>query len=170
MHPYVKRASVGALLTVASVAAFSASTTGNVSVTIQAPLEITKISDLSFGTILRPVSGTVCDFSSNCWTEIGIDSVQTASPDVTIVTPGGRAEFVISGEPNANVTVTVGSIDVTGPGGSIHVTGIGGGGEGAGSFDGSGNRPLYVGGVLPVAPTTASGVYSGTFTVDAIYP
>jgi len=170
MHPYFNRASVGALLAVASVAAFAASTTGNVSVTIQAPLEITKISDLSFGTVLRPVSSTVCDFSTNCWTEISISSVQTASPDVTIVTPGRRAEFVISGEPNANVTVTVGSIDVSGPSGDFHVTATSGGGEGAGSFGAGGTKPLYIGGVLPVSPDMVSGVYSGTFTVDAIYP
>jgi len=169
MKSIIKRASVGVLLGAISVAAFAASTTGNVSVTIQAPLEIAKVSDLSFGTILRPVSGTTCDFSTNCWTEISIGSAQTASPDVTIVTPGNRAEFSITGEPNQNVFVTVGSIDVSGPSGTIHVTSTAGGGEGAGSMDGVGHRGLYVGGVLPVEPTTMSGVYSGTFDVSVVY-
>lgn len=168
MHSIVKRASVGVLLAATTVAAFAASTTGNVSVTIWSPVEIQKISDLSFGTVIKPAAGTICG-PANCWTEIGIDSSQTAAPEVTILTPGGRAEFLITGQPNENVEVTVGSIDVSGPSGTIHVTGIGGGGEGLGSFDGSGSRPLYIGGILPVTAETIGGLYSGTFTVQADY-
>lgn len=145
------------------------SDSGQAAVTTFRPLSLTKLSDLAFGRVVRPVSGGG-----------GVLSV-SASGDRT-VTGGGvilnssfsRAGYEVAGEGGQGLTISVPqSFTMSNPqGASLLVTttttavGLMGLGGAAGS---EGTYRFYVGGAFPLGPNTPSGSYSGTFAVTAAY-
>lgn len=145
------------------------STTGTV--TIIRGISLTKVTDLSFGTIIRPStgSGTVTMNASDTPVVTGTGASLLAS------STHARASYTASGEGNQAYTITVpATFDMGGPGTitvtltpSLSLTGSLSGTLGtAGSLVGG---PLYVGGSFAITNTMATGFYTGTFDTTIAY-
>jgi hypothetical protein len=158
------------LLTAATNGNNGSSTTGTMNATVQRALSMAKISDLSFGRIVRPLTG------SGTVSLAAADATQTISAGVWLGSPfPARARYTVTGEGGQQLSVTVDPTFVmsNGTGGTITVTTNNnllvspvlnssfGGAAGTYSF--------YVGGSFPIANTTPSGSYTGVFTVTAAY-
>jgi len=168
------RAMIGcalAALVLSTTGVLAASDTGTATVTILRPLTVTKNTDLKFGTVVEPSSGSA-DVT-----------ISAAGARTTTLDVGGAAfgasTFTVAGEDGQAVTVSAPTsfaiANQNGPG-SLTVTTTGNtsntgaqtlaGGTGLGS---GGTLLVSVGGKITVLSTTASGLYSGTFTVSASY-
>lgn len=158
----------------AASAQTSANTTASGSLGVVQPITIAKVSDLSFGTVVRPVSGNgtvVIDASTGARTMTGGVSAIGGGP-VTTVT---RAVFTVSGEGGYNFTVTIpASFNITRNGNQdpIQVTLVSTTGTGtlSNSFGTTGTATVGIGGSVPISNGTPSGSYTGTFTVTVAYP
>lgn len=130
------------------------------------PLTLTKVDDLSFGTVIP---------SSNPGT-VSIDAVtgnRTSSPEVTLVAsdPGNRAYFAGAGTPGQQVimAMTPPASLSDGLGNTITVQSL--------NFDGGTTRTIAadmtfyvgVGGTLVIGADQPEGTYSATFDVTADY-
>lgn len=145
------------------------STTG--SSTILQPITISKTTDLAFGKVVRPASGSnsvVINETTGARTLSGGGNAQ----GVTSTT--SRAEYSVAGEGGQTFSITVpGSFDMTRSGGSetltVTLVSTATSGTLSGSLGGSGTAGFGVGGSFPVATTTTPGAYSGTFDVTVAY-
>lgn len=134
-------------------------------------ISISKTADMSFGKIIRPStgSGTVSLTAAGARTVTGTGAVGIASPTPT------AAAFSVSGEGGQAVTVTIpSSFAMISGANSLTVTTVstGGGVQTLNSSLGNaGTNPtaITVGGSFPMTSTTATGAYSGTFTVTVQY-
>ncbi|MCR5875190.1 DUF4402 domain-containing protein [Phenylobacterium sp. J426] len=148
----------------------STSVTGTMNVT--QPLQLSKTTDLTFGTIMRPSSG-----SGNVIID-ATTGVRTVTGNATGVTGGAnatptRAAFTVTGEGNMNITVTVpGSMTMT-RGGldpiTVSLNSTMGGGQLSGPSGSTGTASFGVGGQLSLSSSTPTGAYSGTFNVTVAY-
>jgi hypothetical protein len=127
---------------------------------------------MAFGTIVRPTSGagTV---------------VVTAEASTTRSTTGGAvalasttatsAKFTLDGEGGQLVSVTIpADFDMTSGANTLKVTTSHDLTDAAsvllsGSLGSAGTKVFYVGGSIPIANNTATGAYTGSFTVSASY-
>lgn len=153
-----------ALITATSVVAVAAQSgqygeaSFNATLTLYAPIVVTKLHDLTFGEI---VSGTASD---------------------NTIAPGSAnaAQFSATGDVNADVTGAVQSSSITltngvsGPTGQITVDTFTYGGDlssgGAGSFDSSGDiSDMRVGATAHVASNDTPGAYTGSATFRVTY-
>jgi hypothetical protein len=133
------------------------------SATIIQPITITKNTDLAFGRIVRPASGTDTVTIANT-----ADTVGTGGTAVALTSTTSRAKFTIAGESGLTATLTVpASFALTNGANSLTVTL---------SPDqtspltlGATSTTLYVGGSFPVTSTTVSGGYTGSFNVTVAY-
>ncbi|MFN4281892.1 MAG: DUF4402 domain-containing protein [Alphaproteobacteria bacterium] len=146
-----------------SNAAHAASAGADVSVTIQKAVAIAKVTDLAFGTVsVSTASGTATINAGTGATSSGggVDTIVGAS----------RAEFSLTGEPNASVSVgfSNSTATLTGPGSDMTVNLTVSNASPA--LNGSGAATVYVGGTLNVGANQTSGAYTGSFTVTANYP
>jgi len=167
-------AAVAAVAAISSpaLAQSSASTTGTGSITIIRPLTITKNADLKFGTVVRPGtgSGTAVVSAAGARSVTG-GVVGLASGD----TPAA-AQFTVAGEGGQSVSVTIpasftmangsDSLTVTT---SNNLTGSAASQTLSNALGAAGSLVFNVGGSVPITSTSATGLYSGTFTVSAAY-
>ena len=159
----------GLLLSATAVPALAASDTGTATVTILRPLTVTKNTDLRFGTVVEPSSGSQT-------VRIDATGARTTTLDV-----GGAAfgvsDFTVAGEGGQAVTVSVPAtfpinkgadaltVTTTAAGDTLN-TGVQ---TLSGALGSPGVLDVRVGGQITVLSTTNSGTYSGTFTVTASY-
>jgi hypothetical protein len=150
-------------------ASVSAATTA--SATIVTPLTITKTSDMNFGNLaVNATSGTL---------GLTAAATPTRTPAGGVSLMGGgtvaAATFTVSGLLNATYAITLpadGAVTLTGPGTAMALTGfvstptvVAGG-----NLGGTGSQTLYVGAVLNVAASQATGSYSSAnFNVTVNY-
>lgn len=148
----------------------SASATASSSVTIIRPLTMTKDADLSFGRVVQPRSGG--------------DTVTLANTGNTVTTGGSavvlggiatsRAVFTVSGEGGQAVGVTIpSSFNLSdGASHSISVTllpDVGTSVTLSNALAAAGSKTINVGGSFSLPSSQASGLYSGSFTVNVAY-
>jgi hypothetical protein len=131
------------------------------------PLKLTKIDDLSFGTIVTsPLSGAV-SISSTTGSRTTIGGVTGVASD-----PGGRGYFATAGSPAQQVIVTVSQpLALTSiAGDSVPVLAL--------TLDGSNVRTIDpttrnfffgIGGIIFVGADQPEGTYQATFDVTATY-
>ncbi len=147
-----------------SAGAQAAQGTGTASVIIKKPVSVAAGTLLNFGTLspggsagtaVLPSSGAAISFTGGVVALAGATSLGTAA---------------VTGEPLANITVSL-------PGSPIALTG----GTGAdlqltldetspAALDGTGDATVTVGGSLAIPANHGGGTYSGTYTVDVVYP
>lgn len=176
MNAFSKIVSAAILVAGVSAPAFaqasdSESTTG--SVRIIQPINLTKVNNLAFGTIVRPASGSSTITISTSSDTPSVDS------GTAVVLAGGtktRASYTVTGEGAQTVAITVpASFNMTSGANTIAVsltaeaatdtlTGTLGT---TGGFSGDGT--LYVGGSFSISDTTVSGNYTGTFSTTVAY-
>jgi spore coat protein U-like protein len=163
-------AAASASLAGAAAAQATAGQPANASIAVLMPIALTKTTDLSFGTVVRPTSGNG---------NVSVDAstgTRTLSGNVTALGGGSvsRAAFTVGGEGGQNFTVTVPStFNMVRVGGSdsmqVSLTSTMGGGMLSGSFGSAGSASFGVGGQVGLSNTTPSGSYTGTFTVTVAY-
>jgi hypothetical protein len=154
----------------AGAAAPSGSTTGTATATVYRGLTISKISDLQFGSIVRPSSGG------------GTVTVNATTGNVSVTGTGvafgpastrSRAAFTVSGEGSETVTFSVPTtFKMTAGSSTLTVTTASSTTSPAtlsGAAGAAGNVTLGVGGSFPFTNTTPFGAYHGTFNVTAAY-
>lgn len=155
----------------AAVAQSAATTPTSATGKILQPIQITKVRDLSFGTVTRPVSG------GSLVAIAAADGARTITGgNGSLVNGGspGRAEFQVFGEGGQayQVTAPIGlTLTRSGGGETLAVdltttpkTGLFPGGLGA-----TGMTTFGVGGSLTLYPQTVSGDYQGTFAITVAY-
>jgi hypothetical protein len=161
-----------ALSTMSAGQAFAApntsSATSSASSTIIQPVTIAKDSDLAFGRIVKPASGTGTVAIAN--TADGVNA--TGAVALSGITTS-RAKFTISGEGGQVVSVSVpASVTMTNGTDALNVTLTGdlpATPTLSGSLGATGTAALNVGGSFDLASTAKTGVYTGTFQVDVAY-
>lgn len=140
--------------------------TANASATVRRSLSVAKISDLDFGTIARPASNSgsvTVDASTGGRTAGG-----TSPPGLVTTSVASRAAYLITGEPGTTVSATVPStFTMTSGAHSLTVTTNR---SATGSLVlAGGTYTLGVGGTVPIASSTFTGAYSGSFLVTITY-
>ena len=159
----IAAALVSALVVVSPVIAGDpggASAVGGANLTVASPVTFTQDHSLDFGTITSDGAGDVIIDPGSGARKVdgGVGAVAVRS--------GKPASFGISGRPNAEINVVVGSTIVGFRGGLTGQTTVG---PLPAALNGA-SATFAVGGVLNVPPRTPAGVYSGTFTVTVNYP
>lgn len=144
----------------------SSGTSGSLTATVYKSLSLSKGTDLTFGRVVRPVSGsgTVTLNSNGTRTSTGAVWLNSPFPIRSSYTATGDGGKVLSISIDPSFTMARaggGSITVT-TNNSIVGTPI----LGAGS---SGSYTFFVGGSFPISSTTAAGAYTGTFNVTVAY-
>lgn len=171
LHLLGASVAAAALMAAGSAAAqSSASQLINGTMTLFQPVTISKTSDLSFGTLIRPASGNgdaTIDASSGGLTVTGGVGAVTASTH-------SRAVFTVSGEGGMNFTVTTPqtfTMTHNGAQDPIQVTlnSTTGGGTLSGSNGQTGTATVGIGGQIAISNGTPSGAYSGSFTITVAY-
>jgi Domain of unknown function (DUF4402) len=144
------------------------SATGRFQATVIRSIAISKLSDLVFGRVATPPtgSGTVV-VNPNTGAQSSTNGVVTfASP------PSSRAAFNVTGEGGQAFSVTVpASFVMTGPQ-SMTVTtssSVTGTPLLSGSLGSAGSFTFGIGGSAPISSTTPNGDYAGSFTVTVAY-
>jgi hypothetical protein len=149
-----------------AMAQSSATQSTTASATIVQPITLAKDSDLAFGTVVKPTSGTntiTIDETAGTRTKSGGGDAALATSTTS------RAAFTVGGESGQTFSITVPSTaTMTRSGGSetltvnLVKTGT------SGTLSG-GAATFGVGGNFDVASTTVSGAYSGAFNVTVAY-
>jgi hypothetical protein len=152
----------------------SASQTTNASATIFRPITLTKNTDLRFGTVVRPATG------SDTVNIAAADGARTMTSGNAVGlasgTAPGRATFTVAGEGGQAFSIAVpANFQMTRAGGSetltitLAATATSGTLTGALGDTASGSASFGVGGSMPITNTTASGAYSGSFVTTVAY-
>lgn len=168
------------LVAVASVAAFGvfgasngfaapASTTATTTAEVVTPIAIVKAQDLSFGEFAAGTGGTIVLTTAGAATPTG-DVV------LTVVGTTTAAQFTVTGQPDANFSITVSDNDLTHtdtttvmPFVTTHdLDGATQDDPTSGTLD-LGTQTLYVGGTLTVAGAQQPGTYTGSITAEVNY-
>ena len=170
VHTKLLGAVAALALGLAAAPAIAASDSATASVTILRPVTVTKTTDLAFGRVVQPSSGSGTVSISKT------DGSRSFTGGVTLLTSTtGKASFTVAGEGAQAVTVSVpGSFSIantSGPGTLTVTTDATNTGSQtlSGSLGGAGSLTVDVGGTITVTNTTNSGAYSGTFLVSADY-
>lgn len=153
----------------------SASQTASGSATIFRPITLAKNSDLRFGTIVRPASG------SDTVTIAANGSRSLSTNNAVALTSGshvapGAATYTVSGEGGQAFSIsTPATFNMTRSGGSETITITLAASATSGTLTGtlgaasSGTASFSIGGSMPVSTTTVSGAYSGSFITTVAY-
>jgi hypothetical protein len=162
-------------LTALAVPAFAQSTasaSGSGTATIIRGLSVTNNANLAFGTIVRPSTGssTVAVSTAGARSITGGDAVALGS------TSASAAQFTVAGEGGQSISVGVpASFSMANGSDSLLVTtsndlvGSASAQLLSGALGGSGLLVVKVGGSFPVTNATATGTYTGSFTVSSNY-
>jgi hypothetical protein len=151
----------------------SASLPTTATTTIFQPIQLAKNTDLSFGTVVRPAAGagTVTIASADgARSLVGAGALLATGPNA----PAGRATFTVTGEGGQTFSITVpASFNMTRVNGPetivVTLTPTATTGLLDSTLSNTGTANFGVGGSIPVADTTHSGAYSGTFNVIVAY-
>jgi hypothetical protein len=150
----------------------SASTTGTGSITIIRPITITKTADLAFGTVVRPATGSGTAVVSAAGARTVTGGVVGLSSGAT----PAAAAFTVAGEGGQSISVTIPATFSMANGSdtltvttSNNLTGSASAQTLSNALGAAGTLGFTVGGSVPIASTTTTGLYSGTFTVSAAY-
>jgi Domain of unknown function (DUF4402) len=155
------------LLTFAAGPSFAGTTTAspqtiNITSTIRSPLTINSSSNLSFGTVLRPTSGsgTLNVSTSGSLTATGFTLTEAGTVSAASVTFKGSAlaavsviipsTFTLTNLQSKTLTVTT----TNNAGSNLSSTGL---------------MTVQIGGSIPLSTSTSTGTYTGSFTVSASY-
>ena len=168
-------AAAAALLAVAVASpalAQSASTTGSGSITVIRPLTVTKNADLHFGTVVRPSTGS----GSVVISAAGARSTTGGVVGLSSGDSPQAAQFTVDGEGGQSISVTIPATFSIANGSdtltvttSNNLTGSAAAQTLSNALGSAGSLVFKVGGSVPVAATSSTGLYSGTFTVSAAY-
>jgi hypothetical protein len=136
-------------------------------VTVRRSIQITKLSDLQLGTLVKPAagSGTVAINAS-----IGVQTTGGANPPIGVTGPAsGRASYTLTGEPGTAFTITVpASATLTSGANTIALT-LTNTTSGGQTMPVGGSMALGIGCSAPIASTTATGSYATSFVVTITY-
>ncbi|WP_374468932.1 DUF4402 domain-containing protein [Phenylobacterium sp.] len=142
----------------------SQSATGSITV-MQPVLNVTKTSDLSFGSVFRPSSG-----SGSISIDANTGAVNASNLSQLNGNTTSRAGFTVEGQPNANIYVTYpNSVNLTRSGGSETLTVYLTSSMGGGQISGGGTVTFNIGGQVTLSSSTVLGAYSNSFTVTVAY-
>jgi spore coat protein U-like protein len=165
-------AGVGALSALSGLATVahaqnSATATAAGSATIIQAISVSKSTDLAFGTIVKPSSGT---------STISVDTAGVRSITGTAVaanaTGVSRALFAVTGEGASVFSISVpSSFSMSSGANSLVVTTVSSATSAtlSGTAGAQGSATFGVGGSFPLATNTASGAYAGNFVVTVTY-
>jgi hypothetical protein len=153
-----------------AMAQSSATQSTNATVKIVQPITLTKNTDLAFGNIVRPSSGSNTVTISNA----SDTPVLTGGGNGTASGTASRASFTVGGEGGQTYSIAVAAlVTMTRSGGteplSVTLTASGSTGTLSGSFGSAGSATFTVGGAFTVASTEVSGDYSGSFNTTVAY-
>ncbi len=154
-----------------ALAQSSATQSTTASVKIVQPITLTKDSDLAFGTVVRPTTGSSTVTISNASDTPAL----SGGGDAALATSTtSRAAFTVGGEGGQTFSITVpASVTMTRSGGSetlnVTLTKSAPSGSLSGTMGSAGTATFNVGGALTVASTAASGNYSGSFNTTVAY-
>jgi hypothetical protein len=151
----------------------SAQQTTTATGTIFQPIQLAKNSDLSFGTVVRPASGSgvvIIAQADGARTLTGSGFLLATGPNAL----AARASYTVTGEGGQTFAITVpANFNMTRIGGSetiqVTLTPTATTGLLSSTLGNTGTTTFGVGGSIPVANTTQSGAYSGTFNVIVAY-
>ncbi|MET0273662.1 MAG: DUF4402 domain-containing protein [Phenylobacterium sp.] len=179
-----QRSTVGRLLTGFAVALAASGLAGgacaqatstqpsNSSIAVLQPIALAKVSDLSFGTVVRPTSGSgnvLINATTGARTITGSVTPMGSGPVAAI----SRAAFSVSGEGGQNFVITVpASFNMTLAGQNpmtVTLTSSMSGGTLSNALGTAGSSSFGVGGQVTIASGTPSGSYTGSFTVTVAY-
>ena len=140
-------------------------TAANVTGTVRRSLVFTKASDLNFGSLLRPSTGSGTAIISSA----GARSTGGANPPTVVPGPAfSHAAYTITGETGTTFSITVpASFTITSGANNLTVT-TSSSATGTQTLTG-GTFSLGVGGTITVANTTPTGQYTGSFTATFTY-
>lgn len=162
-----------ALAAIAAPAVAQSSATQSTSATVKIvqPITLTKDSDLAFGTVVRPTTGSNTVTISNASDTPAL----TGAGDAALATSTtSRAAFTVGGEGGQTFSITVpASVTMTRSGGaetlSVTLTKSASSGSLSGAIGSAGSATFNVGGALTVSSSTVSGNYSGSFNTTVAY-
>lgn len=153
-----------ALLASPAFAQDSDTATASGSATLVEPLQITKDTDLEFGQVIKPVTGTgTITMGSGSNTVSGTDGAGTLGG----ITPS-RATFSITGEDGESVSVQVPTSFTMTDGTTNLIVTLAADNGGTQTLTG-GELDLAVGGSFPLPASADAGAYTGNFTVQVDY-
>ncbi len=151
----------------------SASVSATGSVTIFRPITLAKNTDLSFGTLVRPGSGSGTVVIAQA------DGARTFTGTVALLSTGpnaaaGRATYTVNGEGGQTFSITVpANFTMTRTGGAetivVTLAATSPTGTLNNALGAAGSATFGVGGTMPVTSTTATGAYTGTFSTTVAY-
>lgn len=137
--------------------------------TILVPIVLTKSADLAFGSIVRPTSG-----SGVLTVAAGSVSRTTTAGAILTGSTFSRATYGIAGEGGQAYSITVpATMNMTRVSGTetltVTLTSTATSGTLSGTLGTAGTGSFFVGGAFPIASTTVSGAYTGTFNAVVAY-
>jgi len=163
----------GAALAVAGQAAAQSSATQSTSGTgtIVQPLTLTKNTDLAFGSVVRPSSGTNSVVINET---TGARTLTGGGNAAAITSTTSRATYTVDGEGGQAYSITVpANFTMTRSGGvetlTVTLASTASSGTLSGSAGSAGSASFGVGGSFPLSSTTATGAYAGSFNVTVAY-
>lgn len=143
---------------------------GQVSATVFRTLTITNGSNLSFGRVSRPRSGSgtvslTAGASTVAVTGAGVAAIASVAPTSATLTASGEGGQALSISVPSTFTMSNGSNSLT-----VTTNAINSGAQTlSGTVGSAGTKTVTVGGSFPLATTTALGAYSGSFAVTFQY-
>ena len=135
------------------------------------PLTLAKNTDLAFGSVVKPSSST---------NTVGVDAASGARAlsgggDAALApSSAGRATYAVSGEGGQTFSIsTPATFDMLRQGGTdtitVNLAPSATSGTISGSLGSAGTASFGIGGSFAVAPSTASGAYTGSFDATVAY-
>lgn len=161
-------AALGAVASPAFAQASAGSSTSGTTRIIQG-ISIAKTTDLVFGTVVRPSTSTNSVVINET---TGARSVSGGGDAVLVTSTSSRAAYTVTGEGAQTFSVTVpATFNMTSGPNTLVVTTTTTGATGtlSGTIGASGTATVGVGGSFPLATSTATGNYTGTFTTTVAY-
>jgi len=154
-----------------AMAQSSATQSTTASVKIVQPITLTKNSDLAFGTVVKPTTGSNTVTVS---TSSDTPALTGAGDAALAASTTSRADFTVGGEGAQTFSITVpASVTMTRSGGSetlaVTLTKSASSGSLSGSMGSAGSATFDVGGAFTVSSSTTSGAYSGSFNTTVAY-
>ena len=175
MNTHLKAIAAAAVLSLAlggmAAAQSSSSQTTSGSATIIQPITLTKSTDLAFGKIVRPSSGTntvSVDEATGARATVGGGNATLLASTVS------RAAYAVAGEGGQTFSISMpASFNMTRAGGAetltVTLAATAASGTLSGSLGSAGSASFGVGGSVPLSSSTATGAYTGTFDVTVAY-
>lgn len=163
-------AAAAALSSTGALAQSSANVATTGSARIVQPIAITKNSDLAFGTVVRPTSGsnTVTVDQTN-----GTRAISGGGDGVLVTSTVTRATYTVDGEGGQTFSISVpATFSMTGSTSgtiTVNLTPTATSGTLSGAVGAAGTATFGVGGDFSLASTQATGQYTGSFTATVAY-